>query len=497
MQQPNQPPFDYQNNQQALFPQTYYSNGYNMQQVPINGANNYYNSTSINTSFTYNVNEPYNSFMVPTNMPYINGPMVQSTNDFNLNFNNNSYMQPSSTYSINNMQIPQQPLSNAYFSHEYNIQSLSNNMCYSNKYTSTIPLHLNPPNNFHTSPENCLNNQYVQSNQNHNITEKPKQVDEWFDMTSKFLNNKPVQKRSLSPNKSSPTNSKSINRSQTPKHNRNKNKSKTTKSEEISTEIKKLSNIFIEQIIELEQKKCCQSVPTDLYYKNPDDINVTFGNDIVQDVCNEFEKVLGTRASKVKALKPIYNKPRKNNVKVHKCSFNNCPADDSSTSEDEEDDKDISTLNELDRKSAHPDRLHPELWYNEFGEMNDGPMCKCSVKSQRSGIRHNIYVGEGPFEPCIQNSNNANKLFHYRITITPPTNFLLKSPTIIEHDNKKYIFEGFSLLSHYSIPPLPTSKVIRFNTNYAILYIEEKIPDNFTIRELTLFYDYLYYVLLK
>lgn len=26
--------------------------------------------------------------------------------------------------------------------------------------------------------------------------------------------------------------------------------------------------------------------------------------------------------------------------------------------------------------------------------MNDGPLCRCSIKSRRSGIRHNIYPGE-------------------------------------------------------------------------------------------------------
>ncbi|VVC31592.1 Hypothetical protein CINCED_3A011879 [Cinara cedri] len=177
----------------------------------------------------------------------------------------------------------------------------------------------------------------------------------------------------------------------------------------------------------------------------------------------------------------------------HKCiKRKNCNAYDSCSSSDEDSDHENTTLKELARKGAHPDRLHPELWYNELGEMNDGPVCRCSFKSQRSGIRHNIYIGEGPFEPCSPNTNNANKLYHYRITITPSTNFLLKSPTVIEHERNKYIFEGFSLLSHYPIPTLPTCKIIRFNTNYAIVYIKEKIPDHFVVQELKLFYDFLF-----
>lgn len=73
------------------------------------------------------------------------------------------------------------------------------------------------------------------------------------------------------------------------------------------------------------------------------------------------------------------------------------------------------------------------------------------------------------------------------ITISPPTNFLTKTPTIIKHDQHEFIFEGFSLLSHTPIRELPTCKVIRFNIEYTILYIEEKMPENFTIRELNLF----------
>lgn len=77
-----------------------------------------------------------------------------------------------------------------------------------------------------------------------------------------------------------------------------------------------------------------------------------------------------------------------------------------------------------------------------------------------------------------------------RITISPPTNFLTKTPTIIKHDQHEFIFEGFSLFSHSPIGELPTCKVIRFNIEYTILYIEEKMPENFTIRELDLFRNY-------
>ena len=57
--------------------------------------------------------------------------------------------------------------------------------------------------------------------------------------------------------------------------------------------------------------------------------------------------------------------------------------------------------------------------------MNDGPLCRCSAKARRAGIRHGIYVGEDHLPLCDPFSNNADRLFHYRITMTPHTNFLV------------------------------------------------------------------------
>lgn len=508
MDRSNQLPFNYQHNQPSLpYSQHHNNSGYNLQQIPANGMNNYYNNVPINTPFAYNnINHPYNNeYDLISMQPYMNSSTVSSINNFNTSFNNNSYMQGSSNYSYNNINSQQPPngyfnngsvisnrhgIANKRFTHEYdNIQSSSSDICSSDNFTRNMPLNVNSP-----GPFNKVQN--VVSKQKTQIMDEPKEVDDWFSLTSRFLSNRSAnanQKRSLTPTTSSQTDSKHSSHSQPTKHCNNKNKYKGIKTtEEISLEMKKLSNMSIEQIIEYEQKKISTSVPTELYYKKPNS-KVTLGKNNTLELCNEFEKVLGERVKNINAFKPVYNKLQKSNVKVHKhkCSGNHC-SDDNSSSSDEDSENENLTLKELDRKSAHPDRLHPELWYNELGEMNDGPMCKCSIKSQRSGIRHNIYVGEGPFEPCSPNSNNADKLFHYRITITPPTNFLLKCPTIIEHNNKNYIFEGFSLLSHYPIPILPTCKVIRFNTNYTILYIEEKIPDNFIVKELQLFYDYLF-----
>ncbi|ROT62179.1 drosha [Penaeus vannamei] len=168
-----------------------------------------------------------------------------------------------------------------------------------------------------------------------------------------------------------------------------------------------------------------------------------------------------------------------------------------STKEAQEDVETANNSEELEKKRNHPDRLHPELWFNDPGEMNDGPLCRCSLKAQRSGIRHGYYVGEDSLKPCDPWTNNADHLHHYLITISPPTNFLIKTPTVIMHDSHEFIFEGFSLLSHNPLEEVPTCKVIRFNIEYTILYLQEKIPDNFCVRELDIFYKYLFTELLE
>lgn len=493
MDQSNQLPSNHQQNQSVPYPQPVYNSEHSLQHFSANGINDYYNMPA-SPFFYNNLNQPYSNVynLVPTNQ------------SFNTSFNHSNYnMQSPSLYSHNNVNSYKQPpnelysnrstnksesdVMNKHFINGYNNLQSSNNIGSIN-FSPSIPV-----DDSLTDTSSKL--QYASSQQKIKTENEPKEVDDWFNLTSKFLSNQSSnlsRKRSLTPT-SSQTNLKHSAYSQSPKHLINRNKYRNTKTtEELSMELKKLSNMTIKQILELEQKKTSQSAPSDLYYKKADS-KVSFGKNEILNVCHEFEKVLGKRALEVNASKPVYNKPRKSNVKArkHNCSDNHCSDNETSSSEEELENEN-STLKEFDRKSSHPDRLHPELWYNEFGEMNDGPMCKCSIKSQRSGIRHNIYVGEGPFNPCSPNSNNADKLFHYRITITPPTNFLLKCPTVIEHNNKNYIFEGFSLLSHYRIPTLPTCKVIRFNTNYTVLYIEEKIPDNFIVKELQLFYDYLF-----
>ncbi|CAG9859292.1 unnamed protein product [Phyllotreta striolata] len=301
---------------------------------------------------------------------------------------------------------------------------------------------------------------------------------------------------------SSSMSSKSLERSRNPPTERDQLLTKwrrnycTTK-QQLSSKLEELASMSIEEILENEKTIWTRSTPADLFYvRDVDNPKIMIATDRLVQLCDNFEDQLVTRARQVNALKPKYEPPpRKNRARLCK---HKTEAQSSSDSSDENlTDEEDCTMEELHRKQQHPDRLHPEMWFNEPGEMNDGPLCRCSLKSKKSGIRHGIYPGEMHLEMCNMKSNNADRLHHYRITISPPTNFLIKTPTIIHHDEHEFIFEGFSLFSHHPLEKLPNCKVIRFNIEYTILYIEEKIPENFTVRELDLFNEYLFKEILE
>ena len=142
-------------------------------------------------------------------------------------------------------------------------------------------------------------------------------------------------------------------------------------------------------------------------------------------------------------------------------------------------------------------RLHDELWYNEKGQLNDGPSCRCSINARKTGIRHGIFPGEEPLAPCDPNTNNSDRLYHYAVGIKPPTNFETAYPTMIENDGNLYKFEGFSLLSHGPLRDLSPCKMIRFNIEYTMELVPEEIPPNFTIDGLELFKQYLFQQILE
>ncbi|XP_012874047.1 PREDICTED: ribonuclease 3 [Dipodomys ordii] len=217
------------------------------------------------------------------------------------------------------------------------------------------------------------------------------------------------------------------------------------------------------------------------------------GTSRLRDLYDKFEEELGSRQEKAKAARPPWEPPKtKLDEDLESASESECESDEDSTCSSSSDSEVFDVIAEIKRKKAHPDRLHDELWYNDPGQMNDGPLCKCSAKARRTGIRHSIYPGEEAIKPCRPMTNNAGRLFHYRITVSPPTNFLTDRPTVIEYDDHEYIFEGFSMFAHAPLTNIPLCKVIRFNIDYTIHFIEEMMPENFCVKGLELFSLFLF-----
>ncbi|XP_059386616.1 ribonuclease 3 [Carassius carassius] len=219
------------------------------------------------------------------------------------------------------------------------------------------------------------------------------------------------------------------------------------------------------------------------------------GTSKLRDLYERFEEELVRRQVRAKSSRPKWEPPKTklDQDQDESSSESECESDGGGSSCSSSSDSEVfDVIAEIKRKKAHPDRLHEELWYNDPGQMNDGPLCKCSAKAKRTGIRHSIYPGEQQVKECRPMSNNAGKLFHYRITVSPPTNFLTDRPTVIEYDDHEYLFEGFSCFSHTPLTNIPLCQVIRFNIDYTIHFIEEMAPENYCVKGLELFSSYLF-----
>lgn len=156
-----------------------------------------------------------------------------------------------------------------------------------------------------------------------------------------------------------------------------------------------------------------RSSPAELYYKRVSD-KVVESTARLDALCTLFEEELIKRAERIRATQTPYNPPpRKRKMKMCRHKHDKCSSS-SESSDEEMEFEDECSMEELTAKIKHPLRLHVDLWYNDPGEMNDGPLCRCSARSRRTGIRHGKYPGEEGFPKCIPNSNNADKLYHYR-----------------------------------------------------------------------------------
>ena len=97
------------------------------------------------------------------------------------------------------------------------------------------------------------------------------------------------------------------------------------------------------------------------------------------------------RGERARSFQPKFDYPLRRNSKRHgtqcgsSCKEKNkksfiSDSSETDSSSDEENEVD-QVLQELERKKQHPARLHPELWFNDPGEMNDGPLCRCRLKN--------------------------------------------------------------------------------------------------------------------
>lgn len=152
------------------------------------------------------------------------------------------------------------------------------------------------------------------------------------------------------------------------------------------------SSLTPEEIIENEKKTWTRCAPADLYYirdlQNP---RVSYGTDKLKTIVDNFQRDLLERGERARSFQPKFDYPLRRNSKRHgtqcgsSCKEKNkksfiSDSSETDSSSDEENEVD-QVLQELERKKQHPARLHPELWFNDPGEMNDGPLCRCRLKN--------------------------------------------------------------------------------------------------------------------
>lgn len=226
----------------------------------------------------------------------------------------------------------------------------------------------------------------------------------------------------------------------------------------------------------------------------------------LKDLLAKFKRDILDKCSEAKAVQPKHEIPswghhsHHHHHHHHQSDESSSSDSDSSEDEDEEEEESKETTDAatiLKIKEDHPARLAENLWYNDKGQLNDRPACRCSVKSQKVGIRHNIYPGEKPYPICDPFTNNLKALHHYVIEISPSTNFISPSPTVIKYDDREFIFEGLSLFSHVPVDDVPPCHVVRFGIEYRLSVVKQDPLENFVVQELDYFSDFLFTEILE
>lgn len=119
-----------------------------------------------------------------------------------------------------------------------------------------------------------------------------------------------------------------------------------------------------------------RSSPADVYYKRTHNGTEVQATPRLEALCELFDRELLVRAETARAEMPKYTPPpRKERRRLCKHKSEVCSSSDNSSDEEFHPEQDCS-MEELSMKTQHPHRLHADLWHNEAGEMNDGPLCR-------------------------------------------------------------------------------------------------------------------------
>ncbi|VDK28368.1 unnamed protein product [Gongylonema pulchrum] len=248
-----------------------------------------------------------------------------------------------------------------------------------------------------------------------------------------------------------------------------------------------------------------RSIPAYNFYFTNDD-GVQCATDELKQLHERFERVVLERIAKQKSSQPKSDPPETpafhDNCKCGHHSDTETESEDEQSEEGESDSNSGSADNPADgkdtapdylamsetvkhstlakreifRKKNHPAALHHDLCFNEAGQMNDGPECRCSWAAKQFGVRHSKYAGEVVFDKC-----------------EPLTSTVLRRSTKIPYDNKTYQLEGFSLFFHKPLPAnFPQNPLSKWASEYQIQFVQAAVPENFTVKDLELFHDYLF-----
>uniref|UniRef100_A0A914I9D7 Ribonuclease 3 n=1 Tax=Globodera rostochiensis TaxID=31243 RepID=A0A914I9D7_GLORO len=186
-------------------------------------------------------------------------------------------------------------------------------------------------------------------------------------------------------------------------------------------------------------------------------------------------------------------KRRNGNRKSHQCSST------ASNKSGGPEKKSSMAQKEIQRKRDHPAALHPDIGFNESGQLNDGPLCKCSWTAKQSGIRHDKFVGEQQsLTKCQWNSSSIECLHHYVLVVQPTPSAFSRRPTAIQLDGHCYAFDGFSIFLHRPLPEhFSQTPINQWTNDFQLRLVKENMPESFTVRDLELFHAFLFEDLLE